>query len=99
MTEVAEAARHGAEGDGGAERHITDGLHEVEPSVALHVEHEVELAGLLVGEGVAHVETGCVEQHVDPAVTAGDLVDDLRDGVAVRQVDAVVASLPARRFD
>ena len=69
---VAEPAGHRAERDRGAERHVAGRVQQVEPAVALDVEDQVVLARLLVGERVADVEPGGVQQHVDPAVPLAD---------------------------
>ena len=44
LTSVAETTGDGAERDRRTERHVTDRVQQVEPAVALDVEHEIELA-------------------------------------------------------
>ncbi len=71
-------------------------MQQVEPAVALDVEHEIELARLLVAEEPADVDAGRVHEHVDAAVPLPDLIDDRGHRVGVGQVDAVVVRLAAR---
>ena len=77
---VAEAAGDRAERHGRAERHVAERVQQVEPAVGLDVEDEVELALLLVGQEVADLEPGGVQQHVDRAAALADAGDHLGDG-------------------
>ena len=95
---VPEARRDGAERHRGAERETFGRAHQVEPAIALHVEDEIELGGLLVRERVAPLEPGGVEQHVDAAALGAHGVDRLGHGAGVREVHLLVArSAPCRR--
>ena len=68
LAAVAEAAGDRAEGDDGAERQVADGVQQVEPAVALHVEDAIELGGRLLRQEVAHLDARRVQQDVDAAV-------------------------------
>ena len=63
---VAEPSGHRREHDRSADRQVVRGVEQVEPAVALHVEDEVVLARLLVGQVAADLQPGGVEEHVDP---------------------------------
>ena len=65
-------------------------------TVTLDVEHEVELARLLVGQRVADLDPRRVQQDVDAPADVADPGEHLLDGVGVGEVDAVVVGGAAR---
>ncbi len=71
----------------------------MEQTVALDVEDQVELARVLIGQGVAAVDSGGVQQDVDVSAALPDIRDHFRDGVAIGEVDAVVVCSAAGRAD
>jgi hypothetical protein len=56
-----EATRNRAENDRRPQRHVADGVQQVEEPVGLYVEDEVELIRLLVRQEAAPFESGCVQ--------------------------------------
>ena len=96
---VPEARRDGAERHRGSERESFGRAHQVEPAIALHVEDEIELGGLLVRERAAPLEPGGVEQHVDAAALGAHGVDRLGHGAGVREVHLLVERSAPRRRD
>ena len=95
LAAVAEAAGNRAERHRRAQRHVADGVQQIEPAVRLDVEDQVELALVFVGQEVAALQSGGVQQHVDAAAALAHLLDDLGDAVRVREVDAEVVRRPA----
>ena len=75
MAHVAEAAGNRTEGDRGAQRHVADGMQQVEESIALNVEDKVELSRFLVRQRVASVQARGMQQDIDAATAPADLVD------------------------
>ena len=65
-------------------------MQQIEPSVGLHVEDQIELALVFVGQEVAALQSGGVQQHVDAAAALTHLLDDLGNAFGIRQVDAEV---------
>ena len=73
LSRVAEAAGDGAERHRRAQRHVADGVQQVEPAVRLHVEDQVEFRRALVGQEVAALDAGGMQQHVDAPGAFADL--------------------------
>ena len=96
---VAEAAGHRTEAHCRADRGVAKTLQQVEPAVGLHVEYQVVLGTLFVGQEPADLQTAGVEQDVDLAADVSDLRHGHGDGVAIEQVDAVVVDRSAGGLD
>ncbi len=67
LSGVAEAPGDRGEEHRRADRRRTERGENVEPAVGLDVEDEIELLLGLVGESLADLDAGGVEQHVDPS--------------------------------
>ncbi len=65
LAAVAEAAGNRAECDRRPQRHVADRMQQVEPAIRLHVEDQVELALVFVGQEVAALQSGRVQQNID----------------------------------
>ena len=96
---VAEPTGHGAEPDGGADRHVAGRAHQVEPAVGLDAEDQLELRSLLLRQALADLQPSRVQQDVDAPMRLADLLHNRRDRLAVAQVDAVVVRRPASSSD
>ena len=83
---VAEPASDRAEHGRGADLRAAQRAQHVEPAVGLDVEHQVVLALRLLGEVVADLQAGAVQQHVDGSVLA-DGFERGRDLVGVGEID------------
>ena len=99
LPDVAEPAGHRAERHDRAQRHGTDGVQHVEQTVTFDAEHEIELARLLVGQRVAHLDAGRVDQHVDAPAGIPYLREHLLHRIRVGEVDAVVMRSATGVFD
>ena len=86
LAAVAEAAGDRAEHHRRPDRHVTEGVEEVEPAVRLDVEDEIELGRRLVGQQAADLQAAGVEQHVDPLAGGADRRHRLAHRLAVAQV-------------
>ena len=75
------------------------GVEQVEPTVALHVEHEVVLSGLLLRQIATDLQPGGVEQDIDAAVAFADVGHRGADGIGIGEVDRVVVHRAAGRLD
>ena len=74
-------------------------MQHVEQPVTLDPEHQIELAGLLVGQRVADLDPGGVQQDVDVPAGVAHLGHHLLHRARVGEVDAVVVGRPARLLD
>ena len=90
LSAIAEASGNRTERHRRAERHVADGMQQIEPAVALHVEDQIEFTRVLVREEVAALSAGSVQQHIDAPAALAHLLDDFGDSVCIRQVDAEV---------
>ena len=92
---VAEPAGHRAEGDRRADGQVRGRRHQVEPAVRLHVEDQVELGRLLVGQRPVDEQAARVDEHVDPAVALPHVGDHRRARLGIPQVERC-GSAPCR---
>ena len=99
---VAEAARDGTERDRCTERHVADGVQQIEEAIALDVEDQIEFLLIFIWQEVTSLNSGGMQQHIDAAAALAHLVDHFGDGLSVREVDAEImcrATCGAYRVD
>ena len=72
-------------------------MQQVEPTVGLDVEDQIEFPWIFVGQEVTAFDTSSVQQHVDVATALAYLADDSGDCARVREVDAEIVSRAASR--
>ncbi len=65
LSSVTEASGNRAKRYRRSQRHVADRAQQIEPTVALHVEHQIEFARLLVRQEVTALDAGSMQQHVD----------------------------------
>src|SRR5690349_11686201 len=65
-------------------------MQQVEEAVTLYVEYKVKFFRILVGQRMASLNSGRVQQNVDAATALTDLGDYLRDCFDIGKVDAEV---------
>ena len=76
-----------------------DRMQQIEPAIGLHVEDEIEFVLVLIGQEVAALQPGRVQQHVDAAALLPDLIDDFSYAGGVGEVDTEVVRRSASRAD
>ena len=96
---VAEAPRHRREDHHGLDVDVARGGHQVEQTVGLHAEDQVELLDRLAIERTAALQAGGVQDHVELAALLADVLDHGLDRAAVEHVDLAVEGAAAGLLD